>query len=1205
MYINLYGIDRTSQEGQAALIEIAKLAAQKNGAGTAEFIQNYGIDSTTSFGRQGLMDIATLIAKRDGDSVSEYIQRFGFDKATAEGQEVLVKIAQLAAQQNGSGTSKYIQNYGFDKNTAEGKKILLEVVKQAAQKNSPGTFDYIQNYGFDKSPESQRLLIDMAKQTARENGMTVCLSIQNCGIDNSSPEGKKAIIEIAVLAAQQDGEAVSKYIQNFGIDKQTLEGQAVLIEIAKAAAVNCGWAVSANIQNYGIDTSTVEGGRALFEIAKIAAQGRSTSRYIQNYGFKESPEGRKALIKIAKIAAQHDGAGISQAIKNFGFDASTPKGQKTLIKMAKLSARQNGKETAKNIQNYGINASTIEGQTALIEIASLCAENNDEMAIYIQNFGIDPKSTESQKALIEIAKIAAQNQGWRTSRYIDNFGIDKSTPEGRKALVEIAKLAAKNRGSTSDYIQNYGFDKSTPEGQATLIEIAKLAAQQSGSYTSLYINNYSIDTSTLEGQKAIIDILQLAAQNDGKGTSEHIKKYPLAFLNQDRLEDLYNFIYVCISKQLPEFSFNALSEHFAYFKDNCKSNVSSVNLDLFKGPFNKISKGEIKEAVQECEEILEKTFNFPKDNVEWLRNNLAKNEDIFIQKRFLIWFLVSVSLCSNHPRLWAAFKAQQDYIKEIAKQGPGLREELIKEFIQLYFNKNELCFEKLKHNFNGTVHLKLPTLVLSNFPPNNEEIYQKALSIMKKEREIFKDAKHNKLLLETLLAIKNSLLTSEQQSGIIKMLFSIPVNELLQGLRLVSDILAFKGEEYIGLIKDLKGLKNTLDELFQKKLGVKVDDFGDCYEKTIGQWRNKEALMTYAGKLQGLQEDKIKAISLFKQLMVMILQGSFKKDRYTMDQNQHLKEIARQHGTIFEKWQQEEQLESNEIMSIQPIYATPVKERVLKTLKQAIVEKHLGGEHQVALYPYVQGILEEGRTLKETLEMIQTEIQPLSGRKLNSEESVKRQSLLVQIKLLQLLDNPLELENKLKDLKGIIPSTFEFYRDIESSIKMLQTQEVKKKTNYRVYDTDDPNQFLLMGTEVLNSCQSVKGTPGLNVCLLGYFLDGKHRLLLVCDEQGKILARSVIRLLIDSQGQPVLFFERIYVADASPEYPGLLKKMAIKKALALGIPLVCSYNDFEKEKLEAYPHQIVAKEKPVSFEYVDALGGRKDGPYRINQVYKI
>ena len=66
-YIKNYGIDASSQEGQQALIETAKLAAQQNGWGTSKYIKNYGIDASTPEGQQALIEIAKLAAQQNGE----------------------------------------------------------------------------------------------------------------------------------------------------------------------------------------------------------------------------------------------------------------------------------------------------------------------------------------------------------------------------------------------------------------------------------------------------------------------------------------------------------------------------------------------------------------------------------------------------------------------------------------------------------------------------------------------------------------------------------------------------------------------------------------------------------------------------------------------------------------------------------------------------------------------------------------------------------------------------------------------------------------------------------------------------------------------------------------------------------------------------------------------------------------------------------
>ena len=104
-----YGIDPRTPEGQQALIEIAKLAAQQNGERTSKYIKDYGIDASTPEGRLALIEIAKLAAQQNGEGTSKYIKNYGIDASTPEGQQALIEIAKLAAQQNGGEPPKSLK----------------------------------------------------------------------------------------------------------------------------------------------------------------------------------------------------------------------------------------------------------------------------------------------------------------------------------------------------------------------------------------------------------------------------------------------------------------------------------------------------------------------------------------------------------------------------------------------------------------------------------------------------------------------------------------------------------------------------------------------------------------------------------------------------------------------------------------------------------------------------------------------------------------------------------------------------------------------------------------------------------------------------------------------------------------------------------------------------------------------------------------
>lgn len=1142
-------------------------------------------------------------------------------KANRQGYAWLAVYVALSLAKKGKNPLLLIKNYQipWKARTFNNKNAIIALAKEATIPSQLLDLNAskLGKLGLEvHSLIGQKILSEIAKLSAMKNGKGISRCIQSYSIDSSTMKGQKKLIEIAKLAAQQDGSRISEYIKNYGIDNSTPEGQKALIEIAKLAVQQSGFGTTQYIQNYGIDTSKPEGQKALIEIAMMAAKFADISLFIGQYGIgKFKPDGQKALIEIAKLAAQRFGESLSQNIYYYGIDSSTPEGQMACVEIAKLAAQQNGGGASNYIKNYRIDPTTSEGQSALIEIAKLAAQQNGGgTSAHIQNYGIDKTKLEGQSVLIDIAKIAAQNNGKATSYFIKNYGINTSTPEGQKAVIEIAKLAAQNDGGTSEHIQNYGIDPSSQEGTTALIEIAKLAAQQNGWATSNNIQKYGIDPSLPEGQKALIEIAKLAALQNAWGTTQNINNFDIdksTLESQKAYEDLSNYIFLSLIKQQDFFSEGIIKFKFNLFYFSQKlpgDGLSTYAVEMgekFLNFCDELKPGNCDAIAEECLDLVAEQFKMSIQSLIWVQESLKKNEQAYIKIRFLKWYINLAALCSMRKDLRDLFKTQQKTVLEISKQNPILREALAKEFIYLSSGRNTERWERLKTATDNIVHADLAALVFANFPSEGENVYRQALKVLKSERE-FREAKHQKLLLECLLKIKNSTLEGAKKARLIELLFKMPIELRCSSIRLVSDLLAFKGESYIQETCDLKALKMGLEGLFKMQFNVNIDEFSTRYETTVGSWRNKEAMATYAGKLNELAPyEKAQAFPLFNALLKMILDGSFQKARYATDKNPHLEEIRRNHLTVFENWQLKEQLNPAEIEIDSDEEEVPVADRIVNTLKEALVQNHLGGDNQSILYPILSGCIGKWDNLEESLLKIEKLLVPLSNRRLLPKEKEEKLRLLIQKDLLNLLNNSEDLEKKLSDLKSHLPEEMEFHHDMESSLKLLQAEGKSQSKTYQVIDTDDPNHFLLMGTDVENSCQRIDGSANLNKCLLSYFLDGKHRLSLVCDARGKILARSVLRLLIDARGQPVLFQEKMYMADTTPAYQQLLRKLALKKAANLGIPLVASKADFKKEKGRPYPYVLYAKEKPVPFEYVDALGNIQAGPYFIDDAVQL
>ncbi len=83
------------------LIELAKLAAKQNGCDLSQYIQFYEINATTEDGQKALIEIAKIAAKSPFDpysynfEMSQYIKNYGINSQTPLGKAGLIEIAKI------------------------------------------------------------------------------------------------------------------------------------------------------------------------------------------------------------------------------------------------------------------------------------------------------------------------------------------------------------------------------------------------------------------------------------------------------------------------------------------------------------------------------------------------------------------------------------------------------------------------------------------------------------------------------------------------------------------------------------------------------------------------------------------------------------------------------------------------------------------------------------------------------------------------------------------------------------------------------------------------------------------------------------------------------------------------------------------------------------------------------------------------------
>ncbi len=388
---------------------------------------------------------------------------------------------------------------------------------------------------------------------------------------------------------------------------------------------------------------------------------------------------------------------------------------------------------------------------------------------------------------------------------------------------------------------------------------------------------------------------------------------------------------------------------------------------------------------------------------------------------------------------------------------------------------------------------------------------------------------------------------------------TVPVNRIS---------LIFAGFDDFKKCKDVTAVNRALHEYEKSIFNLKTDADEKRFNQNFCESkRYPNALLIYAARLQSLPE-KQELNAALQRFVRAVLDDKFSETRYALDNNPHLYAISRDYPQLFEQWKTSLPIQSNKSASVSQI--TP-QERVRKALLQAAGDKHMG----------------EGSLLYH---------KDVKAGKIDPQQ-YPMESLFLE---LVTQDLPVdEIEEKLKQLKTLVPGQMQFSRDIEDILKALASKGAAT-SDFVVLDTDEWEDLLLLGTEVLQSCQHIMADVENNKCLLAYALDGKNRAIAVKDKTGKIIARSVLRLMLDEEaGKPVLLMERIYSdAQGNSLAQEMVKEGCLQKAKALGLPLVIgSY----VKGAEQYKGKLTALGGPAPFEYSDAGHGiQPNGQFKVS-----
>lgn len=1160
--------------------------------------------------------------------VSKNIQEYAI-----QDQEMLVSVAKKIAQSYPSGeVSRYIHRFGI-------KDVLerFEIAKISAKSFPEETSKDIKNYELNPSQ-----LYEIAKIA----GWRSVEFINNYGLN------KDQLYEIAIIAAHKG--LRSKDLSYYGLDQNQI------YEVAKIAAKCEGWFRNANdINDLNVDQKfeiakieaannrfilkycTCLGIEHLFEIAKIIAAKKSDSYFIyneisekiSNWNFPEEMRielakisakadgyctiknlnnyqisDKAILIDILKIAVKEDGE-ASKFIKSFDIEDPLIR-----FEIAKIAAKNKIEKISKNIREFNLS-----GQRQLIEVATIAAENGIDSSIHFKEYGI-----KEEKERFEVAKVAAKHPGSGIDCGIDNYDLND------EHKFEIAMILAG--------VERYGIARHISFFKITdpdkLFEIAKLTVKSNPSSLIGYIKeNFNI----LRPEQRF-EIAKMAALLEPKDTAEWFKHFEIRDESQRFviaklvIQDRDQLIY--ISSDIAYHFALSYDHRVELFAEAC--NKAPQHISKFLKHFELITSG--------AHRGLHIMYN-PQQTIatDCSLGPLLHFDDTRLPDQALanirIWlgfYLLNCQLLSTKDEFGLEqFLKETDSLSLMESIGkmrnPLKRFQLTAMYFQLKESKDGMQdmfinMQKSKSfsKKDAPIFRLLLTPFIHAYPIHSN--WKNVFSTL--DSSTYKDAQAQMTVINAFYSlIEAPELNMLQKSQLILEIFDIgaSIKEKKKRSEIINRNLRFLDTIIQGgNTKDLMQFvslrprsrhfeKNSLQDILKKTFitiigQVEIKDFGKKFEEKILNSRQPNAFITYASKLQKLNESKTINANL-RTLLINVLDGSFNKQRYEI--GEHLQKVFAWKDSLKEKWSAGNCKALSDFISEEEIKDKAEMSKNLEIWKfifEKIDDFHINSNDFIYLQCLETFRKRAGNDFNKCMQEI-----PEIEKEIHFEMSKNEKDRLIEINnlnfqkaLIEILNPQRTLMDKLTSLKAAMEYTklifsnnpnHQFLQDLKDLEKLLQSSSNSASTKgWTVEETDDWEDLLLCGTEVLGSCQNINGDPDYNKCLLNYILDGKNRLVVLRDQEGHLRARSILRLLWNNTtDSPVLYQERVYkTAGVSEESLNAIQKMCKHKANSLEISLYKAKSDNDDDEEDGGNEtrsELVSLNGIAPYEYVDA--GRK------------
>ena len=768
---------------------------------------------------------------------------------------------------------------------------------------------------------------------------------------------------------------------------------------------------------------------------------------------------------------------------------------------------------------------------------------------FLSHFDLD------QDQRFQIAKLCAQTSAYRTVRLIQNFDL---TVDQR---FEVAKLCVQNGGvndlfSPIDqkdnkrrviYIQN--FDLTVDQR----FEVTKLSAPEYGRRVFDWMRYLDLN------EEQQFKVAQLCMRHDHNAL-ELLNRLDLPLEKVVYLLQIAVFFHprgVFIKPSLGFFNTDLRNCQQLLKKDNEFELILAERMET-----------SAEEALLSLADGIEK--HMPGVNARAVVNELRQIEHPADQKNVMQLVVVAILLWKRilSPQAFSWLSHQGIFEQIVALRATHLRPELLLSLTRIAQKEDPQIFASISLEIEKTYPWGL-LLQLSLFNLQTEGVSITELQSFLNEKRVLQvlyNLPSFLILLEALgcLATEENLSLAQKQL-ILKELCQDP-RQLIERAQALSLILELGKSEYLNDLSP--GLPAIAETCFKEILPMdKIENFPTRYKKEFGGDRIHSLLLAYAGHLHRLDQKGL--MNCLGDHVAAVLNGTYTQERYDIATNTHLRQIHDSFPNILVKWQENWGPQPLASLLSDQLAQEPVELPIFEWLCQELItDQHL----DLKSFPFLREFLNKNSLAK--LQLIEA-VKALKGNK----------DLLFQTKVIQLAEaKPEDRYRLMQELSRISHPTFnnsEFKKNVQA---WLDKQDTQLQKDLFAYETDDPQDLFLCGTEIKGSCQHVRGNPNLNQGLLGYLRNGQTRLLAIKDKTGRLVARSLLRLLWDGE-KPVLFLERFYSNNNDPRLAAGVEALAKRAAKRLGCPLTTKGDGAPYDN----PLRSLGGLSPV--EYVDGVSG--------------